>query len=116
MIVSHDRRFLNTVVTDIIHLEHKKLTYYKGDYDSFERTRAEKRRNDERSAEAEEMKRAHIQKFIDRFRFNAKRASLVQSRIKALDKLGGVELLDAVCTCNNLPIAVAGFLFFVRYC
>lgn len=91
VIVSHDRRFLNNVVTDIVHLDNKKLVYYKGDYDTFERTRAEKRRHAEKAAESQDMRRRHVQAFIDKFRYNAKRASLVQSRIKALERM---EVLD----------------------
>ncbi|XP_078440145.1 general control non-repressible 3 [Wolffia australiana] len=91
IVVSHAREFLNTVVTDIIHLHGQKLMTYKGDYDTFERTRAENLKNQEKAIETSEKARAHMQAFIDKFRYNAKRASLVQSRIKALDRMGGVE-------------------------
>jgi ATP-binding cassette subfamily F protein 3 len=93
VIVSHDRRFLNDVITDVIHLHNKTLAYYKGDYDTFERTRAERRRHQEKAIESQEMRRQHIQSFVDKFRYNAKRASLVQSRIKALERM---EVLDEV--------------------
>jgi ATP-binding cassette, subfamily F, member 3 len=66
--VSHDRRFLNSVVTDVIHLHNKSLEYYKGDFDTYERTRAERSRCQEKAVEAQAMKRAHIQSFIDKFR------------------------------------------------
>jgi ATP-binding cassette, subfamily F, member 3 len=95
MIVSHDRRFLNTVVTDVIHLSNKKLDYYKGDYDTFERTRAERSKHQARAAEAQEARRAHVQAFIDRFRYNANRAALVQSRIKALERM---EVMDEMAS------------------
>lgn len=94
VVVSHDRRFLNAVVTDIVHLEHKRLTYYKGDYDTFEITRAERRKCGERAAEAADAKRKHVQAFIDKFRYNAKRASLVQSRIKALDRMDVLDPME----------------------
>jgi len=87
LIVSHDREFLNQVVTDIIYFREKKLTYYSGNYDRFEDLRNEQLSNQQRSYDAQQMQRAHIQKFVDRFRFNAKRASLVQSRIKKLGKM-----------------------------
>eukprot|EP01121_Diplochlamys_sp_Union-15-3_P016061 TRINITY_DN539_c0_g5_i1.p1 TRINITY_DN539_c0_g5~~TRINITY_DN539_c0_g5_i1.p1 ORF type:complete len:693 (+),score=142.55 TRINITY_DN539_c0_g5_i1:38-2116(+) len=93
LIVSHDRDFLNEVVTDIIHLEHQKLVAYKGDYDTFQKARSERNRNQQKQHEAQVAHRAHIQKFIDRFRFNAKRASLVQSRLKMLNKM---EVVSAV--------------------
>ncbi|GAB5362450.1 hypothetical protein AAMO2058_000798000 [Amorphochlora amoebiformis] len=94
LVVSHDRHFLNVVTTDIIHLYNKTLNYYKGNYTTFERVRAEQRLAQQRAYEASEAKRKHMQEFIDKFRFNAKRASLVQSRIKALarmEKLAEVE-------------------------
>lgn len=91
IVVSHAREFLNTVVTDIIHLQSQKLTSYKGNYDTFERTREEQLKNQQKAFETSEKARAHMQAFIDKFRYNAKRASLVQSRIKALDRMGSVD-------------------------
>ncbi|KAL0016056.1 hypothetical protein SO802_003125 [Lithocarpus litseifolius] len=91
IVVSHAREFLNTVVTDILHLQAQKLTAYKGNYDTFERTREEQLKNKQKAFEANERSRSHMQAFIDKFRYNAKRASLVQSRIKALDRMGHVD-------------------------
>ncbi|GAQ87059.1 ATPase component of ABC transporters [Klebsormidium nitens] len=91
VVVSHAREFLNTVVTDILYLQHQKLVTYKGDYDTFEKTRDERLRNQVKAKEANERTRAHIQSFVDKFRYNAKRASLVQSRIKALERIGTVD-------------------------
>ncbi|KAL8216610.1 hypothetical protein R6Q57_023447 [Mikania cordata] len=91
IVVSHAREFLNTVVTDILYLQNQKLTTYKGDYDTFERTRAEHLKNQQKAFESNERSREHMQSFIDKFRYNAKRASLVQSRIKALERLGHVD-------------------------
>ncbi|KAG5128907.1 hypothetical protein JHK84_035304 [Glycine max] len=169
IVVSHAREFLNTVVTDIIHLQNQKLTTYKGNYDAFEKTREEQVKNQQKALEANERARSHMQSrnhsggggvafgshrsglveylhvvavvvvvfslcsvthlqqshpspagpggfsgyihlfsslysvilvcyllsyhytFIDKFRYNAKRASLVQSRIKALDRMGHVD-------------------------
>ncbi|KAK7393833.1 hypothetical protein VNO78_22397 [Psophocarpus tetragonolobus] len=91
IVVSHAREFLNTVVTDIIHLQNQKLTTYKGNYDTFEKTREEQIKNQQKAVEANERARSHMQSFIDKFRYNAKRASLVQSRIKALERMGHVD-------------------------
>ncbi|KAG0454120.1 hypothetical protein HPP92_025424 [Vanilla planifolia] len=91
IVVSHAREFLNTVVTDILHLHGQKLNTYKGDYDTFERTREEQQKNQQKAFETNEKARAHMQAFIDKFRYNAKRASLVQSRIKALERMGHVD-------------------------
>ncbi|XP_061374261.1 ABC transporter F family member 3 [Gastrolobium bilobum] len=91
IVVSHAREFLNLVVTDIIHLQNQKLTTYKGNYDNFEKTREEQIKNQQKALEANEKARSHMQTFIDKFRYNAKRASLVQSRIKALERMGHVD-------------------------
>lgn len=91
IVVSHAREFLNTVVTDILHLHGQKLIAYKGDYDTFERTLEEQLKNQQKAFEANERVRDHMQSFIDKFRYNAKRASLVQSRIKALERMGRVD-------------------------
>ncbi|KAL6757773.1 ABC transporter family protein [Haematococcus lacustris] len=94
LIVSHAREFLNAVCTDILHLHSLKLTSYKGDYNTFERTMAERLKNAKKAAEAQDQKRKHIQSFIDRFRYNANRAALVQSRIKALERLADIEVME----------------------
>ncbi|KAI4838338.1 protein GCN20 [Plasmodium brasilianum] len=92
IIVSHDRDFLNEVCTDIIHFHQKQLTYYSGNYDQFEKTRIEHLLQQQREHDSIEMKKKHVQKFIDRFRCNSKRAALVQSRIKLLNKLPVINL------------------------
>jgi len=92
-VVSHDRAFLNTVATDVLFVNSQKLLHYRGDYDNFERVRAEELRRHAKAVEAQERKRDHMQQFIDKFRFNAKRAALVQSRIKALNRLPQLEEL-----------------------
>ncbi|XP_073138708.1 ABC transporter F family member 3-like [Henckelia pumila] len=84
IVVSHAREFLNTVVTDILHLQGQQLTAYRGNYDTFERTREEQLKNQQKAFESNERARSHMQSFIDKFRYNAKRASLIQSRIKVL--------------------------------
>ena len=94
LVVSHDRHFLNQVTTDILHLHNKELKYYKGNYATFEKVRKEQLKAQKRLYEASEAKRKHMQEFIDKFRFNAKRASLVQSRIKALARMEKVEAVS----------------------
>jgi ATP-binding cassette subfamily F protein 3 len=99
IIVSHARDFIDNVATDIIHLQNKKLTYYKGNYTDFEKTRSDQIKLNHRLHEAQTKKIEHIQEFIDRFRYKAKRAGLVQSRIKQLNKMELVEeiLEDPSC-------------------
>lgn len=93
LLVSHDRSFLNDVCTDIILFKSQKLNYYRGDYDNFEGTRREEMIVQQRQHEAQMVKVKHMQEFVDKFRFNAKRASLVQSRIKAIER---EDVVDAV--------------------
>lgn len=85
--VSHDRAFLNEICTDIIHVKDQKLHQYSGNYDDFDRARRDRLKELERAAESQDMKRAHIQKFVDKFRYNAKRATMAQSRLKTLQKM-----------------------------
>jgi len=87
LVVSHDQAFLNEISTDILHFHSQRIDAYRGDYDYYEKTKVEKRKNQEKEYEAQVAFRKHVQEFIDKFRFNAKRASLVQSKIKMLDKL-----------------------------
>jgi ATPase subunit of ABC transporter with duplicated ATPase domains len=61
--------------------------FLRGNYDQFHKTKTEKHKNQQREYEAQQQHRAHTQEFIDRFRYNANRASSVQSKIKMLDKL-----------------------------
>ena len=84
IIVSHARDFLNACVDEIMHFQSQKLTYYKGNFEQFTRTKTEKDKNAKKAREGQMDKINHIQKFIDKFRYNAKRATLVQSRIKAI--------------------------------
>ncbi|KAK3927959.1 ATP-binding cassette sub-family F member 3 [Frankliniella fusca] len=87
LVVSHDRNFLDTVPTDILHLYAQRLEAYRGNYEQFEKTKTEKLKNQQREWEAQQQHREHVQAFIDRFRYNANRASSVQSKIKMLEKL-----------------------------
>lgn len=87
LVVSHDRNFLDTVPTDILHLHAQKIDVYKGNYDQFDKTRTEKHKSQRREYEAQMAHRQHVQEFIDRFRYNANRAASVQSKIKMLEKL-----------------------------
>lgn len=87
LVVSHDRNFLDTVPTDILYLHTQRIDAYRGNYENFERTRSERLKAQRREWEAQMAHRAHVQEFIDRFRYNANRAASVQSKIKMLEKL-----------------------------
>ena len=95
VVVSHARAFLNVTVTDILHFHNCAIARYKGDYDHFEEARAIALRNNERQRESQEKAKAHMQAFIDKFRCNASRAAMVQSRIKAMGRMEAVaEILS----------------------
>ncbi|MCJ1468694.1 hypothetical protein MMC07_007323 [Pseudocyphellaria aurata] len=92
LVVSHDRAFLNEVATDIIHQHSERLDYYKGsDFDAFYATKEERRRTAKREYENQMGQRAHLQQFIDKFRYNAAKSSEAQSRIKKLEKMPVLE-------------------------
>lgn len=87
LIVSHDRSFLNQVAQEILFVHSQQIEAYRGNYENFLKTRIENQKNQQREYEAQLEYRQHIQVFIDRFRYNANRASQVQSKIKLLEKL-----------------------------
>ena len=85
---------MNEVCTDIVMFANLKLTYFRGNYDSFNATYKEMRIVQQKQHEAQMVKISHMQEFVDKFRYNAKRASLVQSRIKAIEKETIVEAVE----------------------
>ncbi|MEX0338523.1 MAG: ABC-F family ATP-binding cassette domain-containing protein [Arenibacterium sp.] len=87
IIISHDRGLLNRAVGAILHLEDRKLSFYQGPYDQFARQRAEKLALAEAMAKKQEARRAHLQSYVDRFRYKADKARQAQSRLKALAKM-----------------------------
>ena len=95
LVISHDREFLDNVVTHILHLHDGKAKLYVGNYTQFERQRAEHLRQQQIAFEKEQVERAHLQKFIDRFKAKASKAKQAQSRMKRLEKLAGTEAVRA---------------------
>jgi ATP-binding cassette subfamily F protein 3 len=87
LLVSHDRGLLNRVATSILHLEGQALTLYQGGYDRFEATRRARLEQDAKRRVKIEAQRAHLQKFVDRFRYQASKAKQAQSRLKMLSRL-----------------------------
>ena len=87
LVISHDRDMLNKVVDSIVHLEGRKLTFYRGNYDNFEKQRAEKRELIEKAREKMETQKKHMMAFVDRFGAKASKAKQAQSKLKAIGKL-----------------------------
>ena len=87
LIISHDRGLLNRAVNNILHLHDRKLALYGGGYDRFEAERRQRLAHAAAQAEKQEKARAHMQAFVDRFRYKASKARQAQSRLKMLEKL-----------------------------
>lgn len=81
LVVSHDRSFLSEIPNNILFIHARKIENYRGNYDNFMASMSEKLRNQQREYEAQQMHRKHTQEFIDRFRYNSKRASLVRCSV-----------------------------------
>ncbi|TIN08526.1 ABC-F family ATP-binding cassette domain-containing protein [Mesorhizobium sp.] len=87
LLISHDRDLLNRAVNSIVHLDQKKLTFWRGGYDQFERQFTEQRELQEKGRVKQEAARKHMESFVERFRAKASKARQAQSRIKALEKM-----------------------------
>ncbi len=87
IVISHDRDVLNNAVNAIVHLDQKKLVFYRGDYDQFERQRAEKLELLQKSIVKQEAAKKHMEAFVERFRAKASKARQAQSRLKALERM-----------------------------
>ena len=87
VLISHDREFLDAVVKHVAHIEHSKLTLYTGNYTAFEKIRAERLAQQQSAYEKQQREKAHMQKYVDRFRAQATKAKQAQSRLKALGRM-----------------------------
>ncbi|RYZ80422.1 MAG: ATP-binding cassette domain-containing protein, partial [Moraxellaceae bacterium] len=87
VLISHDRDFLDAIVDHIIHIENAQVTLYTGNYSTFEQTRAERLSQQQQAFEKQEATKAHLQKYIDRFKAQATKARQAQSRIKQLERM-----------------------------
>ncbi|WP_266181777.1 ABC-F family ATP-binding cassette domain-containing protein [Dyella humicola] len=95
LVISHDREFLDGVITHTLHLNDGSAKLYTGNYSAFERLRAEQLRQQQIAHEREQAERAHLQSFVDRFKAKASKAKQAQSRVKRLEKLAGTEAVRA---------------------
>jgi ATPase subunit of ABC transporter with duplicated ATPase domains len=92
LMTSHDREFMNRLVSRIAEIDGGEIIAYSGDYDFYERERAIRETNQQAAFARQQSMLAKEQRFIDRFRTHAAKAAQVQSRIKALDKIEKIEL------------------------
>jgi ATP-binding cassette, subfamily F, member 3 len=93
IVISHDRDLLDNAVNQILSLENKQLTLYRGGYSDFERLRRERMMLDQKMVKKQEAQRKHLQAFVDRFRAKATKARQAQSRLKMLAKLEPISAL-----------------------
>lgn len=104
IIISHDRDILNKTVNSIVHLENQQLMLYTGNYDQFERKRAERLMGQQALHEKQMAQKAHMMKFVERFGATASKARQAQSRLKMIAKM---DIVDAVMaervTAFNFP-------------
>ncbi len=91
LIISHDRDFLNNICTSIIHFEGKRLVTYKGNYDGFLRQYNQKIELTSKAIEKQSQRKAHLQSYVDRFRYKASKAKQAQSRLKMLEKMEDIS-------------------------
>lgn len=87
VVVSHDRMFLDKMVTAVAEVFRGKISLYKGNYSQFEQAKEQELESLEHESESQKERIEHIQRFVDRFRYKASKASAVQSRIKMLERL-----------------------------
>ncbi len=87
LLVSHERRFMDALASRVYEVHEGKLTIYRGNYTDYLRQREERWAQWQREYDNQLEEIAHLQKFIDRFRYNASKAAMVQSRVKTLEKI-----------------------------
>ncbi|MBT4835928.1 MAG: ATP-binding cassette domain-containing protein [Methylococcales bacterium] len=92
LLISHDRDFLDSVVSHILHIEHQKFNLYTGGYSAFEVLRAQKLSLQQAAYEKQQQEIVHIKSFITRFKAKATKAKQAQSRVKMLEKM---EIISA---------------------
>jgi ATP-binding cassette subfamily F protein 3 len=104
LVVSHERDFLNKIVTHILHLDRGKLTLYPGGYDAFERQRAERQAQLASARQRQQAEREKLQDYIARNSARASTAKQAQSRAKALTRMQPIaEMLDDPTLCFDFP-------------
>ena len=92
LMTSHDREFMNRVVSKIAEIDGGEIATYSGNYDFYERERAIREANREAAYARQQAMLAKEQRFIERFAAHAAKAAQVQSRVKALEKIEKIEL------------------------
>ncbi|MBR9885123.1 MAG: ATP-binding cassette domain-containing protein, partial [Oceanospirillales bacterium] len=87
LLISHDRDFIDSVVSHVVHMHNRALDLYKGNYSAFERMRAEKLSQQQAAFEKQQARIEQIESFVRRFKAKASKAKQAQSRIKELERM-----------------------------
>lgn len=95
ILVSHDRYFLDSLVTHIAEVDHKQIQQYTGNYTQYELQKEQRLELLIAAAKNQQQKVAHLEQFIDRFRYKSTKAKQVQSRIKQLEKIQDVDVPES---------------------
>ncbi len=104
LVISHDRALLNRSVKSILHLEAQKLTLWSGGYDQFDKMRRERLEQLQAAQKKQDTRRAHLQSYVDRFRYKASKAKQAQSRLKMIEKMTPIALArDAATVTFSFP-------------
>ncbi|MBS0571417.1 MAG: ATP-binding cassette domain-containing protein, partial [Proteobacteria bacterium] len=98
LLISHDREFLDAVVTHVLAIAERRAELFTGDLTGYERKRAEQLAQQSAAFEKQQRERAHLQHFVDRFRAKATKARQAQSRIKALERMVEIAPVRAAST------------------
>ena len=91
LLISHDRQFLDDIVSHIVSFESHKLVSYRGNYSAFEKQKAERLAQQQSAYEKQQQRRAHMEDFVRRFRAKATKARQAQSRLKELQRMVEIE-------------------------
>lgn len=105
LLVSHDRDFIDSVCSGVVHLEHRQLFQYSGNYSAFERQRSERLAQQQQVYLKQQAEIAHMEKFVARFKAKASKAKQAQSRVKALARMQKIAPahVDSPFTFRFLP-------------
>jgi ATP-binding cassette, subfamily F, member 3 len=95
LLISHDREFLDAIVTHVLAIENRQVDLFSGDLSVYERKRAERLVQQRVEYAKQQREREHLQSFVDRFRAKASKARQAQSRVKALERMVDIAPLRA---------------------
>jgi len=95
IIISHDREFLDKIIDHVMHIEHRGIKFYTGNYSRFEELRAQQMALQQSHYEKQQRQIKHMMKFVERFRYKSSKAKQAQSRLKAIENIERVAAVQA---------------------